>query len=54
MFGGWTGSDVYAVAKDFQTLIAALLPCFWLYWDVGNAIARVAAQARRARPALQV
>ena len=24
-------------------LIAALLPCFWLYWDVGNAISRVAA-----------
>ncbi len=24
----------------FPSLIAALLPCFWIYWDVGNAIAR--------------
>jgi thiaminase/transcriptional activator TenA len=23
-------------------LLAALLPCFWIYWDVGNAIARQA------------
>ena len=21
-------------------LLAALLPCFWIYWDVGNTIAR--------------
>lgn len=24
----------------YAALIAALLPCFWIYWDVGNAIAR--------------
>jgi thiaminase/transcriptional activator TenA len=23
--------------------VAALLPCFWIYWDVGNTIARQAA-----------
>ena len=26
-------------------LVAALLPCFWIYWDVGSAIARRAAAA---------
>ena len=24
-------------------LVAALLPCFWIYWDVGSRIARHAA-----------
>ena len=28
---------------DFPVLIAAILPCFWVYWDVGTAIDRTAA-----------
>ncbi|MEI7713096.1 MAG: TenA family protein [Rhodospirillales bacterium] len=32
-----------AYHEPWEVLLAALLPCFWLYWDVGNAIARVAA-----------
>ena len=27
----------------WEVLVAALLPCFWIYWDVGCAIARKAA-----------
>jgi thiaminase/transcriptional activator TenA len=29
--------------------MAALLPCFWIYWDVGNAIAREAAADNKYR-----
>ena len=29
--------------------MAAVLPCFWIYWDVGNAIAREAATENRYR-----
>ncbi len=32
-----------AYHEPFEVLLAALLPCFWLYWDVGNTIARKAA-----------
>ena len=32
-----------AYHEPWEVLVAALLPCFWLYWDVGNAISRVAA-----------
>ena len=32
-----------AYHDPWEVLIAALLPCFWLYWDVGSAIARTAA-----------
>jgi len=32
-----------AYHDPWEVLVAALLPCFWLYWDVGRAIARVAA-----------
>ncbi len=32
-----------AYHEPWEVLLAALLPCFWLYWDVGNAISRVAA-----------
>ncbi|HQT78658.1 MAG TPA: TenA family protein [Rhodopila sp.] len=32
-----------AYHEPWEVLMAALLPCFWLYWDVGNAIARDAA-----------
>lgn len=31
-----------AYHEPWEVLVAALLPCFWLYWDVGHAIARVA------------
>ena len=31
-----------AYHEPWEVLVAALLPCFWIYWDVGNAIARVA------------
>jgi thiaminase (transcriptional activator TenA) len=41
---GYT-SYLLAVAyhDPWEVLVAALLPCFWLYWDVGNAITRTAA-----------
>ena len=29
-----------AYHAPWEVLVAALLPCFWLYWDVGSAIAR--------------
>jgi thiaminase/transcriptional activator TenA len=29
-----------AYHEPWPVLVAALLPCFWLYWDVGGAIAR--------------
>jgi thiaminase (transcriptional activator TenA) len=32
-----------AYHEPWEVLVAALLPCFWLYWDVGCAIARTAA-----------
>jgi thiaminase (transcriptional activator TenA) len=31
-----------AYHDPWEVLMAALLPCFWLYWDVGNTIARLA------------
>ena len=33
-----------AYHEPWEVLVAALLPCFWLYWDVGNTIARTAGQ----------
>jgi thiaminase/transcriptional activator TenA len=38
-----------AYHEPWEVLMAALLPCFWLYWDVGNAIAREAAADNRYR-----
>ncbi len=32
-----------AYHEPWEVLLAALLPCFWLYWDVGTTIARHAA-----------
>jgi thiaminase/transcriptional activator TenA len=32
-----------AYHDPFEVLLAALLPCFWIYWDVGNTVARQAA-----------
>jgi thiaminase/transcriptional activator TenA len=32
-----------AYHAPWEVLVAALLPCFWIYWDVGCAIARKAA-----------
>ncbi|HVZ10691.1 thiaminase II [Rhodopila sp.] len=32
-----------AYHDPWEVLLAALLPCFWLYWDVGTTIARDAA-----------
>ena len=29
-----------AYHDPFEVLLAALLPCFWIYWDVGNTIAK--------------
>ncbi|MDR3537035.1 MAG: TenA family protein [Acetobacteraceae bacterium] len=41
------GYTSYLLAVGYQdpweVLVAALLPCFWLYWDVGCAITRTAA-----------
>ena len=31
-----------AYHDPWEVLVAALLPCFWIYWDVGCAIARTA------------
>ena len=35
--------------EPWEVLMAALLPCFWIYWDVGNAIARTVAADNRYR-----
>jgi thiaminase (transcriptional activator TenA) len=32
-----------AYHEPWEVLVAALLPCFWIYWDVGCAIAQTAA-----------
>ncbi|WP_428487564.1 thiaminase II [Rhodopila sp.] len=32
-----------AYQEPWEVLLAALLPCFWIYWDVGNTISREAA-----------
>ena len=32
-----------AYHEPWEVLVAALLPCFWIYWDVGRAIAAEAA-----------
>lgn len=32
-----------AQTGSYQELVAAILPCFWIYWDVGTAIAKVSA-----------
>ncbi len=32
-----------AYHRPWEVLVAALLPCFWIYWDVGCSIARKAA-----------
>lgn len=29
-----------AHVASYEELVAAILPCFWIYWDVGNAIAK--------------
>ena len=29
-----------AYHEPWEVLVAALLPCFWIYWDVGSAIAQ--------------
>jgi len=38
-----------AYHEPWEVLVAALLPCFWIYWDVGNAIARQAEPDNRYR-----
>ena len=39
-----------AYHEPWEVLMAALLPCFWIYWDVGNTIARKAAPDNPYRP----
>lgn len=34
-----------AATGGFPELAAAVLPCFWIYWDVGSAISKTAAPA---------
>ncbi len=38
-----------AYHEPSEVLMAALLPCFWIYWDVGNTIAREAAPGNQYR-----
>src|SRR5439155_5916735 len=38
-----------AYHRPWEVLVAALLPCFWIYWDVGCAIGRKAAPENRYR-----
>jgi thiaminase/transcriptional activator TenA len=44
-------SFLFATAyhEPWEVLMAALLPCFWIYWDVGNAIARESAADNKYR-----
>jgi thiaminase/transcriptional activator TenA len=30
-----------ALRGSYEELVAALLPCFWIYWEVGNHIAKI-------------
>ena len=39
-----------AATGDFPAQVAAILPCFWVYWDVGTAIDRTAAADNPYRP----
>ncbi len=40
---GYTSFLIATAYHDpFEVLLAALLPCFWIYWDVGNTVARKA------------
>lgn len=34
-----------ATTGSYEELVAAVLPCFWIYWHVGEEIARIAAPA---------
>jgi len=36
-----------AYQQPWEVLVAALLPCFWVYWDVASAITRTAAPNNR-------
>jgi thiaminase/transcriptional activator TenA len=36
-----------AATGSYAELTAAILPCFWVYWDVGN---HIAASAKRPNP----
>ena len=38
-----------AYHDPWEVLMAALLPCFWIYWDVGNSIARQSAPDNKYR-----
>jgi thiaminase/transcriptional activator TenA len=38
-----------AYHEPWEVLMAAVVPCFWIYWDVGNAVAREAAAENRYR-----
>lgn len=38
-----------AYHEPWEVLMAALLPCFWIYWDVGNVIAREASTDNKYR-----
>jgi thiaminase/transcriptional activator TenA len=38
-----------AYHEPWEVLMAAILPCFWIYWDVGNSIAREAAADNKYR-----
>ena len=38
-----------AYHERWEVLMAGLLPCFWIYWDVGNAIARESAAENKYR-----
>lgn len=38
-----------AYHEPWEVLMAALLPCFWIYWDVGNTIAGTAAADNKYR-----
>jgi thiaminase (transcriptional activator TenA) len=41
---GYTGYLIkLAATRSYEEAIAGLLPCFWIYWDVGQAIAPRAA-----------
>ncbi len=39
-----------AAIGDYRVMAASLLPCFWVYWEVGTTIARSAAPENRYQP----
>jgi thiaminase (transcriptional activator TenA) len=41
-----------AQAGSYEELVAAILPCFWIYWDVGTVIAKMSGAGNPYQPGI--